>query len=73
MAAISASFGAAIRRAPSQFRVARRGVAAAPSTSRALTTTVRAGKEVIATDKSPAALGPYSQAIKVSEPARYHR
>ena len=60
MAAISASFGAAIRRAaPVHLRVAR---------SRSLTTTVKAAKEVIATDKSAAALGPYSQAIKVRKP-----
>ena len=60
MAAISASFGAAIRRAaPVHLRVAR---------PRSLTTTVKATKEVIATDKSAAALGPYSQAIKVRKP-----
>lgn len=49
--AVSATLGAVVRRAP----VLRR----------ARTLTVRAaGKEVIATDKSPAALGPYSQAIR---------
>ena len=56
MATISAS----LLRAPAQLRAARR--AAAPVTRNL---TVRAmGKEVVATDKAPAALGPYSQAIK---------
>lgn len=74
MAAVSASFafGAAMRRAPAQLRVAHRS-ASAPSVSRALTTTVKAAKEVIATDKSPAALGPYSQAIKVRRSSRATR
>jgi 2-iminobutanoate/2-iminopropanoate deaminase len=60
MSAISATLGAAVRRAPAQFR------ARAPkaSASRAFTVRAMAGKEVIATDKSPAALGPYSQAIR---------
>ena len=65
MASISASFCAAIRRSPSQLRLPARRVAAPSSSSRALSTTVHASKEVIATDKAPAALGPYSQAIKV--------
>ena len=56
MATISAS----LLRAPAQLRAAHR--AAAPV---ARNLTVRAmGKEVVATDKAPAALGPYSQAIK---------
>lgn len=56
MATISAS----LLRAPAQLHAARR--AAAPV---ARNLTVRAmGKEVVATDKAPAALGPYSQAIK---------
>ena len=60
MSAISATLGAAVRRAPAQFR-ARAPKASAP---RAFTVRAMAGKEVIATDKSPAALGPYSQAIR---------
>jgi reactive intermediate/imine deaminase len=51
--AVSATLGAVARRPPTLRR------------ARTLTTVrAAAGKEVIATDKSPAALGPYSQAIK---------
>jgi hypothetical protein len=71
MATVSANItlGAALRRAPAQLRGARRPAASAHA-RRSLSATVSAsGKEVISTDKSPAALGPYSQAIKVRNDA----
>jgi hypothetical protein len=71
MATVSANItlGAALRRAPAQLRGARRPAASAYA-RRSLSATVSAsGKEVISTDKSPAALGPYSQAIKVRNDA----
>jgi reactive intermediate/imine deaminase len=58
MSAVSATLGAAARVAPA-LRAARRSAAPAR-----LLTVRAAGKEVVATDKSPAALGPYSQAIR---------
>ena len=57
MAAMQATLGAALR-APLRAPAARR--------ARSLTVRAMSGKrEVIATDKAPSALGPYSQAIKV--------
>ena len=60
MSALSTALGASLRRAPAGLRSCGRRAA---SPARALTVRA-AGKEVVATDKSPAALGPYSQAIK---------
>ena len=58
MSAVSATLGAAARVAPA-LRASHRSAAPAR-----LLTVRAAGKEVVATDKSPAALGPYSQAIR---------